>query len=214
MRPLCSLPPFVVLVASFLVACGDGLTGLSDGGDAGEHDAGEHDAGDLDAGRHDAGPADAGDHDAGSTDAGAADAGSTDAGATDAGSTFNGVPGQCATAADCATGGCQGNAPGGFCNQCVGEDPACGVPGSGETYSCALGSCLQDCVTSADCPTGLACTSTGLCGLRSCATTPCPAPYVCDSTFSTPRCVRPACATSAECPGLVACRGGYCIVEP
>ena len=172
------------------------------GGDAGSVDAGG-DGGAADGAAAD-GSADAGGSDAGSSDAGGSDASTgPDAGETDAGGRTDTGPIQCRNDMPCdgPTAMCNRAAPGGICLGC-GTDADC--PG-GE--SCLVAACVQTgCSDDSECNAGFRCSpvgggrcvqkrsctadaecgpydcnSEGVCERWRCATTACPAPFVCDA---------------------------------
>jgi hypothetical protein len=123
--------------------------------------------------------------------------------------------GQCYLNAQCASGSCAANGPGGICS-CAGA-AACPA-----TFECGpFASCTHSCSDDSDCVRGLRCnTSTNTCVLKTCSSSSdCLAPLVCrplSSGGGTQYCLRAQCDTTA-CPSGSTCKttsdGKLCVED-
>jgi hypothetical protein len=170
----------------------------------------------VDASATDTLAADTSGGDSAPADAPAADTAKPDLG-TDAGPISTLTRGQCYANAQCPSGECRADAPGGICG-CGGGTSSC----SSTTYACSGVTCALDCTTSLDCAAGMRCGSGGACLLKTCASDgECPSTTVCRplGMGGTSYCLRKLCGDPAvTCPSGTTCRaapvaGGKACVE-
>ncbi len=112
--------------------------------------------------------------------------------------------GQCYTNAQCPSGTCRANAPGGICT--CSATMACSSPA---TFDCntMFGACVLDCKVDADCIAGMQCTTSG-CALKPCTNdASCASTTVCRALGggSSKYCQRKLCPDGTGCPTGTTC---------